>query len=112
MVAIDAKVYGIGDDGIIYEAGSVWSDGTAYPLAVYENSIMFGGNHRMTMACVRDASVIIEKEADEEFDEQGNVKYSYNEGDIDDIKTVDDDSVLSEMFRAYESAVVINFFQR
>ncbi len=111
MAAIDAKVYGIGEDGVIYEAGSVWSDGTAYPLAVYENSIMFGGNHHMTMACVKDASVIIEKEADEVFDEQCNVTDTYNEGNIDDIKTVEDDSILSEMFKTYESAVVINFFQ-
>lgn len=110
MAAIDAKVYGI-DNGQIYEAGSVWSDGTAYPLATYENSIMFGGNHNMKMACVRNAAVIIEREAFEEFDEQGNATYTYDDGDIDDIKTVEDDSVLSEMFEKYESATVINFFK-
>lgn len=109
MVAIDAKVYGI-DNGTIYEAGSVWSEGTAYPLAVYENSIMFGGNHEMTRACVRDAAVIIEKTAYEEFDDQGNVKYKYHNGDIDDIKTVEDDSVLSELQELYANAIVINFF--
>lgn len=111
MAAIDAKVYGFGSDGKIYEAGSVWSDGTAYPIAVYENSIMFGGNHRMAMACVRDGSVIIEKEADEVFDEQGNATYSYNEGDIDNIQEVEDDSILSEMFETYNNATVINFFR-
>ena len=111
MAAIDAKVYGFGSDGKIYEAGSVWSDGTAYPIAVYENSIMFGGNHRMAMACVRDGSVIIEKEADEVFDEQGNATYSYNEGDIDNIQEVEDDSILSEMFETYKNATVINFFR-
>lgn len=111
MAAIDAKVYGFGNDGKIYEAGSVWSDGTAYPLAVYENSIMFGGNHHMAMACVRDGSVIIEKEADEVFDEQGNATYSYNEGNIDDIKEVEDDSILKEMYATYGKAIVINFFK-
>lgn len=109
MAAIDAKVYGIGSNGRIYEAGSVWSDGTAYPIAVYENSIMFGGNHSMTMACVRDASVIIEREAYEEFDEQGNATYKYNEGDIDNIQTLEDDSVLKEMYDIYSKATVINF---
>ena len=101
MAAIDAKVYGFGNDGKLYEAGSVWSDGTAYPLAVYDKSIMFGGNHRMTMACVRDGSVIIEKEAYEEFDEQGNATYRYHEGDIDNIKEVEDDSILVEMYDIY-----------
>lgn len=112
MAAIDAKVYGFGNDGKLYEAGSVWSDGTAYPLAVYENSIMFGGNHHMTMACVRDGAVIIEKEADEVFDEQGNATYSYNEGNIDDIKEVEDDSILTEMYELYSKATVINFFPK
>ncbi len=111
MAAIDAKVYGFGSNGVIYEAGSVWSDGTAYPLAVYENSIMFGGNHHMSMACVRDGSVIIEKEADEVFDEQGNATYSYNEGNIDDIREVEDNSILTEMYKTYEKAIVINFFK-
>lgn len=111
MAAIDAKVYGFGNDGIIYEAGSIWSDGTAYPISVYEKSIMFGGNHRMAMACVRDGSIIIQKEADEVFDEQGNATYSYNEGNIDDIREVPDDSILTEMFEMFGNATVVNFFQ-
>ena len=109
MAAIDAKVYGFGNDGELYEAGSVWSDGTAYPLAVYDDCIMFGGNHHMTMACVRDGSVVILKEADEVFDEQGNATYSYNEGDIDNIQEVSDDSILAEMYKTYGEAIVINF---
>ena len=111
MATIDAKVYGFDSNGKLYEAGSVWSDGTAYPISVYENSIMFGGNHHMTMACVRDGSVIIEKEAIEEFDEQGNATYTYNEGDIDNIKEVEDDSILKEMYEMFGNATVINFFQ-
>lgn len=111
MAAIDAKVYGFGNDGTIYEAGSVWSDGTAYPLAVYENRIMFGGNHHMAKAFVRDGSVVIEREADEVFDEQGNATYSYNDGDIDNIIEVEDNSILSEMYDIYAKATVINFFQ-
>lgn len=111
MAAIDAKVYGFGNDGVIYEAGSVWSDGTAYPIAVYDKCLMFGGNHHMTMASVIDGSVVIKKEADEVFDEQGNATYSYNEGDIDNIQEVSDDSILSEMFEMYSKAIVVNFFQ-
>ena len=111
MATIDAKVYGFGNDGKIYEAGSVWSDGTAYPLAVYDDKyIMFGGNHHMSMASVKDGSVVIAKEADEVFDEQGNATYSYNEGNIDDIKEVSDDSILKEMYEMYSKTVVINFF--
>lgn len=110
MAAIDAKVYGFGNDGQIYEAGNVWSDGTAYPLAVYEQRIMFGGNHHMAMAFVRDGSVVIEKEADEVFDEQGNATYSYNDGNIDNVIEVEDNSVLTEMYDIYAKATVINFF--
>ena len=110
MAAIDATVYGLVDGEPCY-AGSVWSDGTAYPLAVYEDCIMFGGNHHMAMASVKDGSVIIKKEADEVFDEQGNATYSYNEGDIDNIKEVEDDSILKEMYETYNKATVINFFQ-
>lgn len=110
MAAIDATVYSL-DNGKPYYAGNVWSDGTAYPIAVYEDMLMFGGNHSMTMANVIDASVIIQKEAYEEFDENGNATYFLNEGDIDNIKELEDDSVLAEMFKTYSQATVINFFQ-
>ena len=110
MAAIDATVYGL-DNGEPFYAGSVWSDGTAYPIAVYEDMLMFGGNHHMAMANVIDAAVIVQKEAYEEFDEQGNATYFLNEGDIDNIKELEDDSVLTEMFDTYSQAIVINFFQ-
>lgn len=110
MAAIDATVYGI-DNGEPCYAGSVWSDGTAYPIAVYENMLMFGGNHKMAMANVIDAAVIIQKEAYEEFDEQGNASYFLNEGDIDNIKELEDNSILTEMYDTYSQAVVLNFFQ-
>ena len=110
MAAIDAIVYGL-DNGEPCYAGSVWSDGTAYPIAVYEDMLMFGGNHRMAMANVIDASVIVQKEAYEEFDEQGNATYFLNEGDIDNIKELEDNSVLTEMYDTYSKAIVLNFFQ-
>ena len=109
MAAIDATVYGL-DNGEPCYAGSVWSDGTAYPIAVYENMLMFGGNHKMAMANVIDASVIVQKEAYEEFDEQGNATYFLNEGDIDNIKELEDNSVLTEMYNTYSQAIVLNFF--
>lgn len=112
MAAIDAKVYGVGNNGEVYEAGSIWSDGTAYPLSVYEDMLMFGGNHRVTMAKVIDGSVVIQKEADEVFDEQGNATYSVSDGNIDNIQEVEDDSVLKEMYEMYGNATVINFFQK
>ena len=110
MAAIDATVYGL-DNGEPMYAGSVWSSGTAYPIAVYENMLMFGGNHNMAMANVIDAAVIIQREAYEEFDEQGNATYFLNEGDIDNIKELEDNSVLMEMFDTYSKAIVLNFFQ-
>ena len=110
MAAIDATVYGL-ENGEPCYAGSVWSDGTAYPIAVYENMLMFGGNHKMAMANVIDAAVIIQKEAYEEFDEKGNATYFLNEGDIDNIKELEDNSVLTEMFDTYSKAIVLNFTQ-
>ena len=110
MAAIDATVYGI-DNGRPCYAGNVWSDGTAYPIAVYEDMLMFGGNHSMAMANVKDAAVIVQKEAYEEFDEQGNATYYLNEGDIDNIKELEDNSVLTEMYDKYSQAIVLNFFQ-
>lgn len=112
MAAIDATVYGLVDDEPYY-AGNVWSDGTAYPIAVYEdNMLMFGGNHQMAMANVVDGSVIIQREAYEEFDENGNATYFLNEGNIDDIKELEDDSELAEMFKKYSETVVVNFSQQ
>lgn len=111
MAAIDAKVYGFDGDGNVCEAGSVWSDGTAYPIAVVDGFLMFGGNHRMAMASVIDGSVVIEKEAYEEFDEAGNATYFYDEGDIDHIQEVADDSYLAEFYKTYENAVVLSFTQ-
>lgn len=110
MAAIDATVYGLANGEPCY-AGSVWSDGTAYPIAVYENMLMFGGNHHMAMANVIDAAVITQKEAYEEFDEKGNATYFLDEGDIDNIKELEDNSVLTEMYDIYGKAVVLNFFQ-
>ena len=111
MAAIDATVYGINENGEPCYAGNVWSDGTAYPIAVYEDMLMFGGNHNMAMANVIDGSIIIQKEAYEEFDEQGNASYFLNEGDIDNIKELEDNSVLTEMYDTYSKAIVLNFFQ-
>ena len=112
MAAIDATVYGLVDDEPYY-AGNVWSNGTAYPIAVYEDSLlMFGGNHQMAMANVIDGSVIIQREAYEEFDENGNATYFLNEGNIDDIKELEDDSELAEMFKKYSETVVVNFSQQ
>ena len=110
MAAIDATVYGL-DNGEPCYAGNVWSDGTAYPIAVYEDMLMFGGNHRMAMANVIDAAVIVQKEAYEEFDEQGNATYFLNEGDIDNIKELEENSALTDMYDKYNQAIVLNFFQ-
>ncbi len=65
----------------------------------------------MAMANVIDCAVIVQKEAYEEFDEQGNATYFLNEGDIDNIKELEDNSVLTEMFDTYSQATVLNFFQ-
>ena len=110
IVAIDATVYNIDNNKPCY-AGSVWSDGTAYPIAVYENSLIFGGNHRITTAKVINSAVIVEKEIYEDFDENGNAIYYLNEGDIDNIKILENDIELTKMYDMYNKATIINFIQ-
>ena len=109
MAAIDAKVYAIADNGQIYEAGSVWSDGTAYPIAVADDLFMFGGNHHMSEATVVDGSVILLQTAYEEFDEEGNVTYSIMK-DLEET-IVEDNSILTNLYDKYNNAIVINFTQ-
>lgn len=109
LAAIDAKVYAFADDGKIYEAGSVWSDGTAYPIAVADGHLMFGGNHHMSEATIMDGSVVVLQTAHEEFDEDGNATYSIMK-DLEET-IVDDNSILTEMFDKYNNAIVINFTQ-
>ena len=107
--AIDATIYGLDADGKVIEIGSVESDGTAYPLSVYEDYLMFGGNHHMAMVFVDNGNMVTKKDADEVFDEEGNVTYYLFDYDNHFEGEVEDDSELVSMYDAFGEAIIINF---
>lgn len=111
MVTIDATLYGLDDNGKPFELGTVQSSGTAYPLAVYNQCIMYGGNHCMSMSFVDGGSMITKLYADEIFDSEGNATYSVFDYDEHFEGNVDDDTKLKEMYEMYGQATVINFTQ-
>ena len=111
MAAIDATLYGLDSEGKVVELGTVESNGTAYPLAVYDQCLMFGGNHHMGMIFVENGNVITKLDASETFDEEGNATYSLFDYDEHYEGPVDDDTKLKEMYEIYGEAIVLNFNQ-
>ena len=112
MATIDAKVYSIDANGNVIEVGEVSSDGTAYPIAVYDDKyIMTGGNHRMEMSFVKDGSIVTQKMAHVTYDTSGNATYDYYDLDENFEGVVEDDSKLMAMYEDYGKAVVVNFNQ-
>lgn len=109
MAAIDATLYGLDENGDVYELGTVQSAGTAYPLSVYNQCLLYGGNHCVHMIFVEGGSMITKLYADEIFDEEGNATYSVFDYDEHFEGNVDDDTKLMEMYDIYGQATVINF---
>lgn len=109
MGAIDATVYGLDPDGKVVELGTVFSDGTAYPISVYDGCLMYGGNHHMAMTFVKDGNFITKKHAEEVFDENGNATYGYFDYDEHFEGEVFNNSKLMEMYDNFGKATVINF---
>lgn len=107
--AIDAKIYGLGDDGEIIEYGEVFSEGTAYPLSVYEGCLMFGGNHHVGMEYIENGCMVTKEDADEVFDEKGNAKYFYFSLDDKFEGEVENNEKLTALYDKYADAVVIDF---
>lgn len=110
MATIDATVYGLDEAGDVVELGTVYSNGTAYPLAVYDGCLIYGGNHHMGMSFVENGNMITKLDATEEFDTSGNATYYLFDLDNQFEGEVEDDSKLMEMYELYSQATVINFF--
>lgn len=107
--AINATLYTLDEQGEVVELGKVFSEGTAYPLAVYEDCLMFGGNHHMGMIFVKDGNVVTKMDADEVFDESGNATYYYFGYEEHFEGEVEDNTKLTEMFDLYAKATVLSF---
>lgn len=111
MGAINVKVYGLDANGEVIEYGEANSGGTAYPLAVYEGCLMICNNARTMMEYIDDKafSMITKKCVEVSYDKDGNATYSYMDADTQTEGTLDDDSMMQEMYDMYSKATVINF---
>ncbi len=105
--AIDSSLFMYTDTGIAY-LGKIESAGTAYPLAVADGCVFTCGHHDVEKYTVKDGILITVEKAEETFDTDGNVTYSYTTYK-DGEKNVDDDSELTRLFEEYEKAEVIEF---
>lgn len=109
MESISAKLYGLDENDKVFELGEVSSTGTAYPLAVYDGCLMFGGHHRVAEVFADGGSMITKKDASEEFDQTGAAKYFYFDLDEKFEGEVEDDSKFMAMWEDYEKATIISF---
>lgn len=111
MAAIDATIYGYDAEGKIMEYGTVMSEGTAYPLAVKDGYLYFGGNHHMSKEFLDESvsSVMTKEDATEVFDEDANATYYYFSLDDKFEGEVKDDSHLLSLFGEYGEAKVVGF---
>lgn len=90
MATIDASLY-MEDEGIVRCIGSVFSNGTAYPISQNEEGmICSGGNHEAEISCIADgtSSIMNLVYAYESFDENGNATYG---GFVRESNTFDED---------------------
>lgn len=109
MAAIHATLYGLDKDGKVFEFGIVSSEGTAYPLAVYDGCLMFGGNHHVGKVFTDGSNLITKMDAEETFDESGKAKYFVFDLDEKFEGEVEDNTKLVQLYDEYEKAVVLNF---
>ena len=111
MAAIDATIYGFDKNGELMEYGKVESSSTAYPLAVADGCLFYGGNHDMSKVYIdeENGSLITKEYASETFDEDGNASYSYMSVADGKESTPEDDSKLQAMYEEYSTAIVVNF---
>lgn len=117
QATIDASIYMKGEEGVRY-ASVIASEGTAYPLAVSDDGLLYqGGNHNVDIMCVsKDTHAIMYMAAlYEEFDENGKAHYggfirteNSVEDDGEEIDT-DSDEAFMKLMDDYIAANVINF---
>lgn len=109
IAAIDATIYGLDNDNNVIELGRVTSEGTAYPLAIYESYLMFGGNHHMGMEFISGGNITTKYDATEVFDTDGNATYYLFDLDNEFEGEVEDNSKLTELYDMYFNATILNF---
>ncbi len=81
MAAMSADVYACDKAGIPHYLGYVSSDGTAYPISIFEQKLYSGGHHRMTKSTVMDGKLITLEESNETFEEDGTPVYHFSSDD-------------------------------
>jgi hypothetical protein len=110
-VAISAALYCLDTDGSVINYTNVLSEGTAYPIAVKDGYLYYGGNHHVAKEYIdlEYASVMTKEDAEESFDENGNEAYYYFSLDDEFEGEVDDDSHLMQLFDEYGEADVVDF---
>ena len=117
MAAIDGSVYKQ-DNGTVKNVGNVFSSGTAYPLSLDKEGLIYsGGNHEVNVQCIsEETSAIMNKVfAYESFDEDANVTYggfirNSNQlfGDETEISETDS-TVLPKLYEEYQKTTPIEF---
>lgn len=110
--AIDADIYKYTDGAPEY-LGFVQCGGTAYPLGVKDGMLYAGGNHFIDRYTIAADSLVIEEEAWETYDSDGNATY-YHRSDIKDVGSDDnakvaDDSAMNRLYDEYWNSEIIEF---
>ncbi len=115
LATINADVYYYDNDGVPTYAGYATSGGTAYPLAIADGKLYCAGNHFVRKMDLKDGSLVVDEEAYEEFDTNGDATYylssETHEVEADENGKVEDDTVLSKMFDELFEAEVVAFAQ-
>ena len=109
--AIDAEIFRY-DDGVPSYAGYVEAGGTAYPLAVKDESLYAGSNHSVTRYTVTDGKLTVAETAGETFDADGNASYYYDSDDGEDHSDMDQDEIqkiFDDLINEYFEAEILNF---
>ncbi len=108
--AIDAEIFYYKDSVPTYLA-SVWSGGTAYPLAIKDKYLYVGGNHFMTKYLIDEGSFIEVEEGYVVYDENGNETYYYKtcNSQFEDYDEATAKSNFEQLFAENEGAEVIEF---
>ncbi len=113
LMAVDADVYYVGDDGLPKYAGYVSAGGTSYPLAIKDGTLYVGANPYMKKMVMLAGGLVVDEEASVEYGTDGSETY-YHRSDVRDVSAdengqVPDDTVLTGLFEEYEEAEAIKF---
>lgn len=90
--AIAASIFALDSEGKIVSLGSIRSQGTLYPVSIFDNKLMVAGHHFVSIYDVRGE------------DEPELILSSHEDGDYDSPK-------LKEMFKIFEQGTPIEFKQ-